>query len=289
MAPHPRAIGTFATCLLIAAALLAAPAARAQTWLAPSYPDRPALGPANAKGAVIWSHGRSIDTEDSQAPTPPYMAALRDGGWDTFRFNRMRAGDTLAGSADALIAEVAQLKAKGYRKVALAGQSFGGFLALLAADGSDQVDAVIATAPAAYGNFAEFYDSWRSNATRLYPLLADVRHARVMMFYFHGDDFDPGGRGERSREILAGRGLEYVIVDQPRQLTSHWAATTPLFVRRFAGCILGFLDATHVPEGAACHDDELWAGNPAGVMPAGAAAQGVAQNQGVAENKPRMR
>ena len=148
------------------------------------------------------------------------MGALRDGGWDTFRFNRMRASDTLAASARALADEVHRLKLQGYKQVALSGQSFGAFLSLMAADASDEVDAVIATAPAAYGSFSEFYDSWRSNATKLYPLLDQVRRARVMVFYFHGDDFDPGGRGERSRDILAARKLPHVVVDQPRA-TDH--------------------------------------------------------------------
>src|SRR5208282_451823 len=109
------------------------------------------------KGAVIWSHGRSVDSEDSEAPTPAYMALLRDDGWDIFRFNRKRDGDTLARSSADLAKIAAQLKAQGYRKVALAGQSFGGFLALMAADASGEVDDVIATAPAAYGSFSDYY------------------------------------------------------------------------------------------------------------------------------------
>src|SRR5213078_1133852 len=54
-------------------------------------------------------------------------------------------------------------------RLVLAGQSFGAFLAFMAADASEDVDAVVATAPAAFGNFDEFYDSWRLNATRLFP------------------------------------------------------------------------------------------------------------------------
>lgn len=245
--------------LLLAAALLAAPASSAQTWLVPAFPDQPALGSARATGAVIWSHGRSVDTEDSTAPTPPYMVALRDGGWDTFRFNRMRASDTLTASAQALSEQVEALKQSGYRQVALAGQSFGGFLALMAADESDAVDAVIATAPAAFGDYANFYGSWRQNARRLYPLLQQVRRARVMVFYFHGDDFDPGGRGERSRDILAERGLSYAVIDQPPRLTSHSAATTPLFAELYGPCILAFLDASQNDLGARCNDGTLWA------------------------------
>jgi pimeloyl-ACP methyl ester carboxylesterase len=261
----------------------------AQEWLAPANPDRSIRGPLHASGAIIWSHGRSISTEDSESPTPPYMARLRDGGWDTFRFNRMRDDDTLDGSAAQLVAEVRRLKARGYRKVALAGQSFGAFLSLIAADSSNQVDAVIATAPAAYGSFSEFYDSWRSNASQLYPLLARVKDARVMVFYFHGDDFDPGGRGDRTNEILDGRHLPHVVVDQPPGLTSHWAATTPLFGKRYGDCILGFLNSASLASGARCGSDGLYAGaEPTGPtatsdVPPIASSQGSAQ-----ELKPAM-
>jgi dienelactone hydrolase len=264
--------------VLAALALLTAlpgPAA-AQSWLAPAFPGLVPVGPEHAKGAVIWSHGRSIDSEDSEAPTPTYMALLRDHGWDTFRFNRMRDGDTLAKSSASLAQVTAQLKAQGYRKVALAGQSFGGFLALMAADTSGEVDAVIATAPAAYGSFSDYYGSWRSNATKLYPLLQQVRGARVMVFFFHGDDFDPGGRGERSRAILAERHIANVVVDQPPQLTSHWAATTPLFTKRFGGCIEGFLDAPALADDARCDNDALWAGSASEP----AALQGAARPNG---------
>ena len=78
---------------------LAMSAAAAQTWLAATDPGRSDLGPDIAKGAVIWSHGRALTAEDWQSPTPAYVAALRKGGWDTFRFNRWREGDTLPASA----------------------------------------------------------------------------------------------------------------------------------------------------------------------------------------------
>src|SRR4051794_24716845 len=209
--------------------------------LDPAFGD-PAAGPQKAKGAVVWSHGRSINSEDSQSPTPAYLSALRDDGWDVMRFDRMSQGDTLSESSKKLVDHVAGLKRSGYKRVVLAGQSFGAFLALMAAGASTEVDAVVATAPAAYGSFDDFYDSWKLNATRLYPLLEQVKKARVMMFYFHGDDFDPGGRGERSRQILAGRGLGYAVIDQPANLTTHWAASSGLFQRLFGSCIRDFAD-----------------------------------------------
>jgi len=250
--------------------LFAAQLGYAQTWLAPAYPSLAMLGPTKAGGAVIWSHGLSADAEDFEAPTPPFIALLRDGGWDTFRFNRMRANDTFAESARALVQDVHRLKQQGYRRVALVGQSFGGFLSLIGGDTSDEVDAVIATAPAAFGTYSNRYDTWRANATELYPLLARVRRARVMLFYFHGDEFDPGGRGERSRDILAERNLEYVVIDQPRQLATHWAATTQLFARLYGTCILAFLDAIHFEPDAQCKGGTYWAAAPAPSRLAGA-------------------
>jgi pimeloyl-ACP methyl ester carboxylesterase len=201
------------------------------------------LGPEHAMGALVWSHGRSVTVEDSESATPPYLRVLREGGWDILRFDRPRDGDTLTDSARGLVDQVSRLKHKGYHRIVLAGQSFGAFLALMAADVSDDVDAVVATAPAAFGSFGEFYGSWRLNAIRLYPLLEQVRRARVMLFYFHGDDFDPGGRGERSRAILSERGLGFAVVDQPAFLIGHWASSTGLFLRRFGGCIRDFVNA----------------------------------------------
>jgi len=52
--------------------------------------DRALLGPERAAGVVIWNHGRSMNVEDSESPSPPYLRALRDSGWDVLRFNRLR-------------------------------------------------------------------------------------------------------------------------------------------------------------------------------------------------------
>lgn len=248
--------------LTVAATALLVPAAAAQIWLAPAFPETRPRGPAAAEGAVIWSHGRSIFEEDSAAPSPLYLMPLQQNGWDTFRLNRMRASDTLEASARALSEQVQRLRRQGYRRIAVAGQSYGAFISLIAAGRTDQIDAVVGTAPAAYGSFSDFYDSWRGNADKLYPLLETVRRARVMLFFFHGDDFDPGGRGERARAILAARGIEHMIIDRPAHLTGHWAASSGLFVRRFADCIRDFIgsDSRQSPRGC----DESWGRHPSG-------------------------
>lgn len=193
-------------------------------------------------GVVVWSHGRSLDAEDSKSPTPPYLRVLRDSGWDVLRFDRLRDGDTLSGSTARLVGITAQLKHQGYRRIVLAGQSFGAFLALMTAADSSDVDAVVATAPAAFGDFGEFYDTWRLNATRLYPVLEQIKRARVMLFFFHGDDFDPGGRGEESRAILSKRDIGFAVIDQPAYLVGHWISSSGLFLRRFGACVRDFIN-----------------------------------------------
>src|SRR3984893_12229487 len=191
-------------CQLVLGFILCSPSATA-TGLGPAF-EQDLLGPERSKGVIVWNHGRSLTVEDSESPTPPFMRMLREGGWDVLRFDRPRDGDTLTDSTRRLVDHVAELKHKGYRRIALAGQSFGAFLALMAADASDDVDAVVATAPAAFGSFDEFYQSWRLNAIRLYPLLEGVKRARVMLFFFHGDDFDPRCRGGRARRGGGGGG-----------------------------------------------------------------------------------
>ena len=247
--------------VLVFVALTGAPA-RA-IGLDPAF-NQALLGPDKAVGAVVWNHGRSVNTEDSDSPTPPYLRVLSDARWDVLRFNRLREGDTLTASTRQLVELVGQLKRNGYRRIVLAGQSFGAFLALMAADSSEDVDAVVATAPAAFGNFDEFYDSWRLNATRLYPLLERIKRARIMLFYFHGDDFDPGGRGERSRAILAGRQIGFSVVDQPAFLAGHWASTTGLFLRRFGTCIRDFVDTDKLEGESVC--EPAWGEAPSSEM-----------------------
>ncbi|MBK3773788.1 alpha/beta hydrolase [Azospirillum sp. YIM DDC1] len=255
----------------VLAMLGTAPMAAAQIHLNPAYGDGALLGPTMARGAVVWSHGRSVDVEDSNAPTPLYMKTMRDAGWDVFRLDRMRVSDTLPNSSRALAGYADQLKDRGYRKVVLTGQSFGAFLSLMAAGQSDRVDAVVGTAPAAFGNFSDSYDSFRDNAAQLWPILRGIHNARVMLFFFHGDDFDPGGRGESARGILSSRGLEHIVVDQPALLTGHGAATTGMFVRRFGSCILRFAEAPPRRGDPSC--DESWGRTPSAELMRAAAPE----------------
>ena len=237
----------------VVAATQSADTAAAQTALVPAQDAASLLGGERAQGAVIWSHGRSRQQECALAPTPDYIGGFRAAGWDTFRLNRPRVTDTQSASGAALAEAAETLKQRGYRRVVLAGQSFGAFISLIAAGRSDAVDAVIATAPAAYGSAESNPDGFAQNATALYELLGAVRRARIALFFFEGDVFDPGGRGPIVDRILAAHGLGNVVVDRPAGLLTHWAAASPAFATQYASCLVAFAAGNLRASTADCH------------------------------------
>lgn len=224
-----------------APAAAASPAAKPAMWVEPAVPEQAPLGPERAAGAIVWAHGLSLHEEDSRAPTPPYIRALAEQGWDTFRLNRLRQADSLDGTGARLAKAARDLRAQGYARIGLAGQSFGAFAALAAVAEDGVADAVVATAPAAYGSFTDSFGTWRANATELYRLLRQVGTTPLMTVFFHGDGYDPGGRGDMTRAIRGNRPVRDLIIDQPADLIGHSAAASGLFARRFAGCIGRFV------------------------------------------------
>ena len=244
-----RLLSTRLAGLVLAAGLLASAPAFA-LGLDPAFPDRRS-GPARRRGSSSGATAvRSTPRIRNRRPRPICSAARRRLGRHALRPAEPRR------HADRQHQAAGRTRRRAEAEGLQAGHAGRPVVwRLPVADGGRrlaEVDAVVATAPAAYGSFDDFYDSWRLNATKLYPLLERVKRARVMVFYFHGDDFDPGGRGERSREILAERGLGYAVVDQPAYLTTHWAASTGLFLRRFGGCIRDFANNEELNGEMAC-------------------------------------
>jgi hypothetical protein len=241
---YARHLATALTCLIWPIALsswlwIAGPL-RAQVVFTEDPDSHHMLGASAANGAVIWSHGRSLTEEDSKSPTPSYIETFRTLGWDAFRFNRQRDRDSLRAGSRSLAWFAAVLKARGYRTVALAGQSYGAFMSLMAADVSADIDAVVAIAPAAFGPVEDNPTRGALNASRLYPVLDRIRRARVMLFFFKDDIYDPGGRGARSEQILTALPRMHLVVDRPAGLETHWAGGSGKFAARFGPCIVAF-------------------------------------------------
>ena len=80
MLPHwPRAVLVIFLCMaaVVAAATRPLETAAVQVELVPAQDAASLLGGERAQGAVIWSHGRSLQQEGSLVPTPEYIGAFR--------------------------------------------------------------------------------------------------------------------------------------------------------------------------------------------------------------------
>jgi pimeloyl-ACP methyl ester carboxylesterase len=151
-------------------------------------------GPRAAEGVVVWSHGYGGPTADHRVrPAPGALAALNDAGWDILRFDRDPAEDHLAASLSALGRGLPLLRAAGYRRIVLAGQSRGGWQSVMAAaERPELVHAALAFAPAAHGE-AERPNNHAAALADFARLLAGLPPdgPRLAVAVFEGDGFDP--------------------------------------------------------------------------------------------------
>jgi len=119
-------------------------------WMERAFCDLELNGPDRANGVIIWNHGISGTNQSWMAPAPPVLRLLQSRGWDVLMLKRHHAAETdnaLYRTVQRTLQEAATLKKSGYRKVTLAGQSFGGYATLEAVDTSPDIDAAIAFAP----------------------------------------------------------------------------------------------------------------------------------------------
>jgi len=215
-----------------------------------AYPDAAPKGPAAAKGAAIYNHGKDRLGEPF-ADLPFYADGLREAGWDVYQLIRQRAGDRQYDSRQALIAQAKALRAQGYRRVVTLGQSFGAWISFDAGAEAGVFDAIVATAPAAEGERGQS-DRWRENGPLLYALARNLVPIPTMVFLFEDDAYDPGGRGETLTAIFQERAIPFALVDRPAWHVSHGAARTRPFARAFGPCIVAFVDTPMPAQPFAC-------------------------------------
>ncbi len=235
----------------VCVALCAASPGRAQPVLVADGGEGGQRGPAAAAGAVIWNHAG-----DAPRPTDPapaiFVDVLRDAGYDVYRLERPPDGDTIRASTLALVDAGKGLRARGYARIVLAGQSAGGWIAIAAqATAPDLADAVIATAPAAYGSTRVDPERALMNRSELLRLAGFLRRARIMVFLFDNDEYDPGERADALAEVLRARQVPHLIIDRPASIRGHGVGLSSGFARQFGGCILAFVTAPS-PDGLAC-------------------------------------
>jgi pimeloyl-ACP methyl ester carboxylesterase len=220
-------------------------------WLERAFCDLPPNGPERALGVVIWNHGISGSTQSWKAPAPPALRLLQTRDWDVIMLKRHHLAETMPGSTlfrtvQRTLEEAAASRKLGYRRVALAGQSFGGYASLEAVDTSPDLDAVVAFAPGVRA----------SGATgALDPSITDriLRRAKVgrvaVVFPKNDELFGYLTRGESARAILARRSLPYLLLDETSGLSGHGGGVSGRFALRYGLCLADFLAADSLPPG----------------------------------------
>jgi pimeloyl-ACP methyl ester carboxylesterase len=220
-------------------------------WIERAFCDLEMAGPDRANGIVIWNHGISGTNPSWRAPAPPALRLLQARGWDVIMVKRHNLAETMPGgplnrSVERTLQEVTAQRKLGYRKVVLAGQSFGGYVTLEAIDTSPGIFAAIALAPGVRPSGAD----GRFDATTVEQLLEHARVGRLALVFPKNDAlFGNNARGARAQPILARREFPYLMIDETSEITGHGGGASGRFALQYGLCLADFLAAPTLPAG----------------------------------------
>ncbi|WP_296738365.1 alpha/beta fold hydrolase [Mesorhizobium sp.] len=224
------------------------------TEYAPSL-IKPNKGPASAKGVIYFVGGYGVH-ENDQRIVPYYLKRLTDDGWDLIatRIPNANIDDTweadgyqLPGGVSSVQRRLKEIKALGYKRIVLAGFSWGGWVSLVAAQTPDlPIDMLLVSAPAVFGH--KIYDGkpnpfFDINLTAYKSVMAKAKVPAVLIF-----PDDPVGepdakmRGAIADIYLTNAGRPHRIIAAPAGFRAHYAAWVPFFDYAYGECIAGFLD-----------------------------------------------
>ncbi|RAI59434.1 hypothetical protein [Roseicella frigidaeris] len=214
-------------------------------------------GPGAARGAYVWAHGRAAGGQDSRGSQPqPHVRVFNNVGYDVFRFDRDPATDETDLAATWLRGALRSLRAQGYGRVVIGGQSRGAWNALQALDTPGLVDGVVAIAPAAHG--AAGSPAWAWALDDLQQVVAAARSpaARVAVASFAEDEFDPDPerRAALFRRLNAPQVGGLLFLDRPAEVTGHGGGADARFTLRYGACLLDFVEGRTTGCGEAAPD-----------------------------------
>jgi dienelactone hydrolase len=202
-------------------------------------------GPGTARGAYLWAHGRAAGGQDSRGGQPqPHVRIFNNAGYDVLLFDRAPATDETDAAATWMRMALSELRAQGYARIVVGGQSRGAWNALQALDRPGLADAVVAVAPAAHGATGSAAWAWALDDLRQIVRSARSPLARVAIANFAGDEFDPDpdGRAQIFRSLSAPRVGALLFLDRPQGLEGHAAGADARFTQRYGACLLEFAE-----------------------------------------------
>jgi pimeloyl-ACP methyl ester carboxylesterase len=188
-------------------------------------------GPASAAGLLLYFHGYAGLQDLTQFPIFQLFAEMADLEPDDDAILRFVAD------------RITMARHVGYKQIIVAGQSRGGWLALLAAT-LPGVDAAIATAPGTGSYSTEGLEQTRD---RLAQRLTGAKARRIAAFFFDGDLAEdvPERRAVAIRRALQSTRSAFLVVDRPVDFYGHSAAERAGFIRRYLGCLREFAESAN--------------------------------------------
>ncbi len=230
------------------------------------FPEIPMRGPTEALGLIVWNHGSDGNVPSYTHPPPLAIKALAIHGWDVTKLDRnpkIEAGGWgVGGQKDvaALLSQIDTAQKVGYRRIIVAGQSYGGAIALEAA-ARTPVFGVIAMVPGTGQTMLSDGTPFMNHTSRIerdtYSQVERLQAQRALFVLPTDDEFLPGvDRSPRIREIMTARGIPFIVVD--RQVHGHGGGYGREFLP-FAGCNIWFMSpqARLRPGEFHCGRDEL--------------------------------
>jgi pimeloyl-ACP methyl ester carboxylesterase len=199
------------------------------------------VGPAAARGALVWLHGSyDTDVQPESPPEPGWVARMAALGFDIWRFDRSPGADPLTEGGAGLLHGATALRQAGYRRVVVAGHSRGAFIALSGLAHPDVIDAVAAISPAAHGTSL----ARRPLAMAAYQLLLDAAGSVDLALVLLQDDPlepDSAGRDTAARTMARRTGARLLDIVQPDEPRGHMGGYDVNFDKLFGARLVKFL------------------------------------------------
>ncbi|HEY1721081.1 MAG TPA: alpha/beta hydrolase [Magnetospirillaceae bacterium] len=236
-----------------------------QYQLAPGFSDVAPHGPQNAVGLIIWSHGVNGKEAQYQYPPPQSLRALVTAGWDIVKINRnplFEQGWITTGQQHVsyVVQQIGAAQQYGYKRVIVAGVSYGGAISLEAAL-RVPVYGVIAMVPGIGQPKLQSGGTADRNSANIvqYTLaqLKGINASRLLLVMPSDDELLPDvDQSPAVRQLMATRGIPYMLVDQ--QVHGHGAGYSAAFAP-YANCAASFFSPSFAPHAGEfhCYHDEL--------------------------------
>jgi pimeloyl-ACP methyl ester carboxylesterase len=217
------------------------------------------FGPDQATGAIVWVSGRvsllGHATQIRTTKTPNYLREFNNHGWDVYRYFMPSEPEGNPDEAEALQASVVEkfdsdisdLSGRGYKRILLAGHSWGATISFYRAPRLPFINGIIATSPA----FARNYPPTKADIDRaLQILLSGIRalagrQLRASLVMAGEDEFNPN---PQLRLSLAAGGFDSAQIPsltinlKDDKMRGHQGAEHLDFALDFGSCLRSFFE-----------------------------------------------